>query len=205
LGIDYTIGGTIEEIADVLEKDFSLSSDEAKFSTYVLVSQMNDKVKINSEDFKLWYLGNDAKYTASVFNTHYSISISDLKIGLLKKLFVVAAVFLFTKEAGFISLGAETLVLLSECIKHIEDEEYCVFSLAVKKGRGNNRGLLTTEDLVPNRDCDGECTYRCDKWRCPYLRGDNCIIKEDNVVKIIDKLCEKSVLEKIDNCWKVKF
>lgn len=200
---EYTLNGTIDGIVEIFEKDFQLQHDEAKFSAYILTSINLGNFNSKQEDLNLWYFNNNEGYQTPILNTHYTISISDFKIALLKKLFVVACVFLATKEAGAVALGAELLVSLSECIKRISDNEYCVFSIAVRISKNNREKLLSKSNLLPNRD-QPECTYRSDKWTCPHLRGDICSLDSSDLDKILSKLCDVNAMEQIGDFWKIE-
>ena len=87
---EYVITGTPDELKEIIETNFQLNSDEARFMTTILISQSFKEEAVGLQDeMTLWYLDKSASENrAPIFNSRHSISFTDFGIEFFKKVFI---------------------------------------------------------------------------------------------------------------------
>lgn len=199
---EFILSGTIEEIVSILESDFELDTDEARFITYISTIEKRDKIVFEENELKLWYLNESTPSTAPVFKLPYTISITKFKIEMYHALFIFLGTLILSKEAGVVALGLDFIWALKESISKIEDDEYCVYGRIVDFVYATRRETFELKDIVPY-DGESQCNRRPDTWVCPHWNNETCFLTEEQIIKILDKLAERGILIKINQYWKM--
>lgn len=197
---EYEIKGTLEGMSSILQQDFDMSQDEARFLIYVLINQ--DKTSnIDKKEVNEWYLKQEEKYAGRVFNTHYSINFTNIKKELCHKAYVFLFDFFFCKGFDIFRFGVELLYVICEAMQHIKDEDYCVFSRIIELNIGN-KGRLFSFDEILTGNKEQKCDYQDEEWKCPYLRDyDECINSDEKIVLSFERLEKQNVIKRVGKFW----
>lgn len=200
---EFEINGTLEGMNSILQQDFDMSQDEARFFVYILICQDKtsnmDKTEVNE-----WYLNQEEKYASRVFNTHYSINFTNIKKELCHKAYVFLYDFFFSKGFDILQFGVELLYVIFEAVQRIKDEDYCVFSRIIELNIGN-KGRLFSYDEIMTANKEHKCDFQDENWTCPYLREyDECINSDEKRKLSLGRLEEQDVIKKVGNFWVLK-
>lgn len=197
---EFELKGTLEGMNMILQQDFDMSQDEARFFVYILINQDNTP-NIDKKEVNDWYFYQEQRYTGQVFNTHYSINFTNVKKELCHKAYVFLFYFFFCKGFDILQFGIELLYIICEAIQRIKDEDYCVFSRIIELNIGN-KGRLFSIDEIMTANREQKCDYQDENWRCPYLRKyDACINTDEKIVLSFERLEEQDVIKKVGNFW----
>jgi hypothetical protein len=197
---EYELNGTLEDIQNILQQDFDMSQHEARFLIYNLLNQ-NPTPNIDKEEINEWYLNPEEKYTGRVFNTHYSINLTNVKIELCHKACTFLCAFFFSKEFNIAQFGAELLYVICTAIQRVKDEDYCVFARIIELNVGN-KGKLFSSDQIVTANKDHKCDFQSEHWQCPYLQNDDeCTNSFEKIQLSLMQLEKQNVITKMGNCW----
>lgn len=197
---EFELKGTLEGMNSILQKDFDMSQGEARFFVYILINRSKTS-NIDKKEVDEWYLNQEEKYTGRGFNTHYSISFTNIKKELCHKAYIFLFNFFFCKDFSIFQLGIELLYVVCEAIQHIEDEDYCVFSRIIELNIGNKGKLFSYDEIVTSNK-EQKCDFQDENWRCPYLREyDECINSTAQIALSLERLEKKDVIKKVGSFW----
>lgn len=200
---EFVIKGTVDAMIKVLDKDFDMSKDEAKYFVYIMINQHNKDVvnTINKDELDIWYLTEEDKYTGKIFNTHLSINFTSVEKKLLHTAYEFLVKFIFSRDIDLVLMGADLVYAVVSAISIIEDTDYCVFSRIVELCVGNKERIFSMNDIqVKNKD--GKCDYQEEDWKCTYLgQDDNCTCNKEKIKLSFLKLEKKNIIKKVGNRW----
>lgn len=197
---EFEIKGTLEGINQILQQDFFMSEDEARFFIYIILNQ-EDTPNVDKKEVNAWYLNQGEKYTGQIFSTHYSINFNTSKKELFLRSFIFLSGFFFCKGFNISQLGLELLYIICSKIQHIKDEDYCVFSRIIELNIGSKGKLFKTDEII-TANKDQKCDYQNMNWECPYLRKDDACMNTNNKIQTSLKHLEKlNIIKKVGNSW----
>lgn len=203
---EYILKGTVEEIANVLQKDFGMSRSEAKFFVYAMADcQRDDTINAeNKEVLDAWYLEEgDNKYKGQIPHTHLVINFTTVAKNLCHSAYEFLVQYLFSKNIDLVTIGASLVYNIITSIQKIADKNYCVYARIVELCIGNRDRLIDMSEIITaNRD--GKCDYLDPKWKCPHLKKyENCNCKMEEIQKALNELAEQNILKKIGERWQL--
>lgn len=203
---EYVLKGTVEEIANVLQKDFKMSRSEAKFFIYAMADyQRDDAVNVESKEMlDAWYLEkHDSKYEGQIPYTHLVINFSTVAKKLCHLAYEFLVQYFFSKNIDLVTIGSGLVYDIISSIQKVKDENYCVYARIIELCIGNRDRLIDINEIITaNRD--GKCDYLDSKWKCPYLKKyENCDCKMEEIQKALNKLTEQNILKKIGERWQL--
>ena len=201
---EFVIRGTADGILKILEQDFSMPQDEARFLIYALISYApnQDKIIVNKNELTEWYLESSSEcYQGEILNTHLVINFTNVKKELYHKVYQFLVQYLLLKKISIIQIGADMLYIVISAIKKINDTDYCIFARIVELCLENKNTLFKKEDIFT---CNkyGKCDYQSDKWKCTYLQNvDECTCNDEKINLAFLSLESQNVIKKVDNQW----
>lgn len=201
---EYEINGTIPGMIKVLQEDFDVPLDEAKFYVYILLSN-GDKDAVNAIDRDQiinWYMSeNDEKYECRILDTHLVISFSSVKQNVLHLTYSFLSKFFFGRDIDLMIIGSELIYLIATSIKKIEDTDYCVYARIIENSIGKNDRFFDLTDIYSIFQ-NPKCDFRDEKWTCPYLgRDDDCTCNKEKVNLAIEALERQGIIKKVGERW----
>lgn len=200
---EFVLRGNIEGMIKILQKDFNVPYDEAKFIVYSLLSQSDTK-KLDKEELVLWYLADKEKYNKyneQIFNRHYAINFTMTKMTLFHMTYMFLVKYIFQRGIDFVLIGADLVYLIYSSIKKIKDTDYCVFSRIIELNIGIKGKFFSISDIV-TANKDGKCDYQEDNWKCTYMaQNENCTCNEKKVELALKKLSEQNIIKPVGDYW----
>ncbi len=200
---EFIIKGTIDGMIKILQQDFDMSYDEAKFLVYVLVNQHSGEAvnAVSKEDLDVWYLNQEDKHEGLIPNTHLAINFTNIKLGLYQKVYQFFVTFFFSREIDLVLIGADLVYVVASAIQKIEDTDYCVYARIIEICMGNKDRFFDMSDII-TANKDGKCDYQEDKWKCTYLgQEENCTCNQEKVKLAFESLTEKNLIKKVGERW----
>ena len=200
---EFVIKGTVDGMINVLNKDFDMSKDEAKYFVYIMINQHNKDVvnTINKDELDVWYLSEEDKYEGQIFNTHLSINFTAIEKKLQHAAYMFFVKFIFSKNIDIVLIGADLVSIVVSAISKIEDTDYCVFSRIVELCVGNKEKIFSIND-IKTQNKDGKCDYQEDDWRCIYMgRDENCTCNKEKIELSFLKLEQQNIIKRIGERW----
>lgn len=200
---EFELKGTLEGLNSILQQDFGMSQEEARFFVYILLNQ--DKTSnIDKKEVDEWYLNQEEKYTSRIFNTHYSINFTNIKKELCHKAYVFLFNFFFCKGFDILQFGIDLIYVICVAMQHIKDEDYCVFSRIIELNIGNKGRLFSFGEIV-TANKEHKCDFQDENWICPYLREyDECINSDEKIRLSFGQLEDQNVIKKVGDFWVLK-
>lgn len=203
----YRLTGTPLELQKILQNEFSVDKQYAKFVVRVLLTEQQPEQRDEQLD-ALWFLKNEGSYTAPIFNTRYTISFSDTRKMFLLQLAAIFTDIIVDKEPNVISIVVECILSIAQVVNHIGDNECCVYYQALNwRALNPQKEYFTVEDIYPN-DPENVCEHldmlNDEKWGCAYCHNEKCGISIEDFEKIIEELCKRNVFDKCNNMYKFK-
>lgn len=196
---EYRITGTPEEICNILQSEFLMHKDLAKFVASTLISNAanEDEKEAINENAENWWFSTDTAYTSIFLNSRYTISITKLKKEILGKLFIVFGVFATKREWTMVSAIFELMVSSYESFGYLEDYEWCIFKGAYELSK---RGYFSASNLMEKyKGTEGICLFLDKEWNCSWRQNEECGLTEKKIEEILNELCGKELLKKIDD------
>lgn len=195
---EVVLKGTINGMMKILEQDFNMSQEEAKFVIYVLTSRIHYE-SVDKEELDAWYL-SDQKYTGQILNTHLAINFTNIKQAILHKSYLFFVQYLLGRNIDLLLLGADLVYIICSAVQHIEDTDYCVFARIIEWNVFNKGHMFNIKDIV-TANKDGKCDYQSD-WNCTYRASDDdCTSNQAKIQLSLDRLAEQKLLRKIGEQW----
>lgn len=204
---EYILKGTPEEIINILQKDFMMSRNEAKFFVFTMANcQSDDSVGVTASNRELetWYLEEDSdSYAGQIPHTHLVINFSNTIKGICHMAYNFLVQYFFKQQIDVITVGADLVYHIVTSIQKIPDQSYCVYARIIELCIGNKERLINFDEIkTANRD--GKCDYLDPKWKCPYLGNiENCNCTNEDIQKALNDLAAKNVLKQVGTRWKL--
>jgi len=175
---EYHLTGTLEELQNILEDEFSMETDVAKFAVAVLTVK-DDADQVQSfDDLALWYMGQkEGPYAAPLFSSRFSVSFTEVGKEIIEQIFLQFAIGIVTGTG--LPIVPVVLSCIAAIVRHgtrIKKDECCPYYCALKwQADHPAQSLMSVEALIPG---SGTCKH-LDKiqegsWTCPYCRDDRC-------------------------------
>ncbi len=197
---EFVIKGTIEGMVKILQIDFDMDYEEAKFFIYSLMNQVNLET-VNRDELDLWYLSDKGKYSGQIFNTHFAINFTTAKKSLYHISYMFCVKYLFSRGIDLVLIGADLLYLVCTVIKKVKDVDYCVFARIIELNIGSKGKLFSMKDVV-TANKDGKCDYQDEDWKCTYLaEDDNCTCNMEKIELAFADLAEQNIIKKVGDFW----
>lgn len=197
---EFVLRGNVKGMIKILQQDFDVSYEEAKFLVYILMIR-GDIEKDNKDDLDLWYLAQDDKYNGQILDTHYAINFTAAKMAIYRSSYSFMVKYLFRKGIDVILMGADLIYVICAAISKIKDEDYCVFARVVELNVGTKGKLFAINDIV-TANKDGKCDYQEEDWKCPYLLSDdNCTCNIEKVKIALKNLQDKGIVRAVGDFW----
>ena len=174
---EIVIKGTISGIIAVLEKDFNMPYEEAKFFVYVLLNKSEDRAcnVVKQDELNHWYSNEeDDKYQGQILHTHLVINFHNIKKELIHKTYIYIWNFFISKGIEPVLIGAELIYIIVSAIKKIKDTDYCIYAKIIELCIGNKNRLFDISEVVTAIG-QGKVDYKADKWKVFFFT------KNDNV------------------------
>lgn len=197
---EYELKGTLEGLEKILQQDFDMALNEARFFIYILINQ--DKTSnTDKKELDKWYFSQEDKYTRRIFNTHYSINFTNIKKELCHNAYIFLFGFFFSRGFDIFQFGTELLYVICEAVQHVKDIDYCVFARIIELNIGN-KGTLFSIDEIKILNKEKKCDYQDENWKCPYLReNDDCINTSEKIKLSLQNLERQDIIKKVGNFW----
>lgn len=202
---EFVIKGTIPEMTKVLQKDFDMSYEEAKFFVYIMIARPNEETAndVDEDELATWYLTEDAEpYEGEILNTHLVINFTTVMEQACHPGYTFFVKFLLAKGIDLVLLGAAELAYnIVSSITKVNDTDYCVYARIVELCIDNKNRLFDEKDIVTaNRD--GKCDYQSETWECTYLgSADACTCNMDKVRLAFNNLEKENIIKKAGQKW----
>lgn len=196
---EYHLTGTPEELQNILQNEFSMEADMAKFAVAVLTTQDEMNETQDFEDLSLWYMGQKTEpYATPLLDSRFSISFTEVGKDIIEQLFLqIGAGILTGTGLPIVSL---VLSCIASIVKHgtyIMPDECCPYYCALKwRTEHPSQSYMSVQELVPRT---ATCQYldkiREGQWSCPYCRDDKCEVTNGYFDAQIRKLADRDVFE----------
>ncbi len=198
---EYVIKGTVEEMLWVLQNDFDLQYDEAKFFIYALVDRTNcDEInKIDETELNAWYMSQEEEYKGQILNTRYVITFDAVKKDIYHSVYSFFATYFITREINLLLLGAELVFIVASSIKRIAPDDYCIYARIIEMCIGNPEKLFDINDIV-TANKDGKCDY-LDVSCINQGRDSACTCNSEKVKLTFDNLEKDGVIKRVGARW----
>ena len=148
---EIVIKGTISGIIAVLEKDFNMPYEEAKFFVYVLLNKSEGRAcnVVKQDELNHWYSNEeDDKYQGQILHTHLVINFDNIKKELIHKTYIYIWNFFISKGIEPVLIGAELIYIIVSAIKKIKDTDYCIYAKIIELCIGNKNRLFDISEVV---------------------------------------------------------
>lgn len=199
---EFVIKGTVDGMIKILQQDFDMARDEAKFLVYILVNQHNGEAvnAVSKDELDVWYLDKEDKYEGLILNTHLAINFSSVKKDLYHTVFTFFAQFFFNRGIDLVLIGAELIYIVASAIQKIKDTDYCVYARIIEICMGNKERFFDMSDIV-TANKDGKCDYQ-EERKCTYLgQEENCTCNKEKVKLAFESLEEQNLIKRVGERW----
>lgn len=201
---EFVIKGTIPGMIKILQKDFDMSYEEAKFFVYVMLDRSSRETAnaVDKDELNAWYLTEETdRYKGQIAHTHLVINFTTLKKNLCHSAYIFAVKFFFSRGIDLVLLGADLIYLVAMSIKKIEDTDYCVYSRIIEYCIGDRDRFFDVSDIT-TANKENKCDYQEDNWKCTYLRdGDACTCNEKKISLAFANLAKQNIIKKVGERW----
>lgn len=201
---EFVIKGTVQGMINILQKDFDMSYEEAKFFVYIMIDRTSGEVAnaVDKEELDVWYLTEETdRYEGQILNTHLVINFTTLKKNLFHSAYIFFVKFFFSKGIDLVLLGADLVYFVAASIKKIEDTDYCIYARIVELCVGNKDRFFDVSDII-TANKEEKCDYQEEKWKCPYLEyADACTCNEEKVRLAFVNLTKQNIIKEVGERW----
>ena len=201
---EFVIKGTVPGMIKILQEDFNMSYDEAKFFVYILIDRPSgEEAKVvDKKELDTWYLMEEAdKYEGQIFNTHLVINFTTIKKNSYHLAYTFFVKFFFAKGIDLVLIGADLVYIVASSITKIEDTDYCVYARIIELCIGNNYRFFDMNEIM-TKNKEGKCDYQDENWKCTYLADfDDCTCNEEKVILAFENLAKQNIIKKVGDRW----
>ena len=202
---EYVIKGTLKGMINVLQKDFDMPFDEAKFFVYNMINQYSkdEADAVNKQELDTWYLAKEDQYKGQILDTHMVINFTNVTQSLYHAAYDFLVRYLFRRKIDLPLIGSSLVYTIGTAVKKIADTDYCVFSCIVELCVGNKERFFDESDIV-TAGKDGKCDCQEEDWKCTYLsRDDYCTCNEKKVKLSFNHLESQGIIKKVGCRWQL--
>lgn len=202
----YHLNGSLSELQEILQGQFDMGEDVAKLAVCLLVREQQQTVNgLNESETELWYFKKGERFTAPIFKTRYSVSLTDARKDLLEQLIVQFGGWLVDGDTLAFSTILSCLLAVYRAGTHIRKEECCVYYQALGwKATHASLEYFKIDDIMPHGD--GPCSYldkiQEEKWECYSCHGEECTVRADSFRVILNGLCERKVFVEFNGMYR---
>lgn len=192
---EFVIKSTVDGLIKVLEKDFDMSYDEAKFFVYIMVNQHSGETvnTISKEELNVWYLSEEDKYEGQIFNTHLVINFTSVVHNLFHTTYLFLVKWIFSRNIDLVILGANLVSDIASAITKIKDTDYCVYSRIIELCIGNKERIFDISD-IKTKNKDGKCDYQ-EEENCVYFgSNEDCTCNEEKILLSLSALEKQGII-----------
>lgn len=201
---EFVIKGTVPGMIKILQNDFDMSYDEAKFFVYIMIDRPSREVAntVDKSELDTWYLTEDSdKYEGQILNTHLVINFTTLKKSLCHVAYTFFVKFFFNKGIDLVLIGADLVYLVASSIMKIKDTDYCIYARIVELCIGSKNQFFDISDIT-TANKENKCDYLEENWRCTYLQNvDDCTCNIEKIRLAFANLEEQNIIKKIGERW----
>lgn len=203
---EFVLKGTVQGMIRILQNDFDMSYEEAKFLVYIMINRPSGEEAniVDKDELDAWYLSNESdKYKGQILNTHLVINFTTFKKNVCHVTYTFFVKFFLSKGIDLVLIGADLVYLVAMSIKRIQDTDYCVYARIVELSIGQQTVFFGIDDII-TANKDGKCDYQDNNWKCTYFgRDDECTCNEQKVRLAFDHLEEQNIIKKVGERWKL--
>lgn len=201
---EYIIKGTIDGMIKILQKDFNMSIDEAKFFIYVIIEQHSEDAinVVKKEELDNWYLTTELdKYKGQILNTRLVINFTTIKKNLLHDAYIFFVKYFFSRQIDLVLIGANLVYLVVSSLKKIKDTDYCIYARILELYIKNKNSFFDEKNII-TANKEGKCDYQEIDWKCTYLgKDDNCTCSEQKIKLAFTSLENQNIIRKVGEHW----
>lgn len=196
----YRLTGTLTELQELLQSEFCMDEETAKFSICLLIPDQQQAVDtLNETNTALWYLNEHERFTTPIFKSRFSICFTDAKKIILDQLVIQFGGLLFDGDTLAFTTILSCLLALYRSGTYIKDEECCVYYQALNwKATHSSQDYFYPEEILPKSQ-ENVCSHldliKDGKWKCSSCHREQCDITAKFFSDILDALCERNVLK----------
>lgn len=202
----YHLTGTFSELQELLQSEFDMKKDDARFSVCLLLMEQQPTVEALDEEMAaLWYLNKQESFTAPIFKLRFSISLTDMKKALMDQLIIQFSGMLVDKDALTFTTIMSCLLAIYRSGTYIKDEECCVYYQALEwKSTHATQDFFKVEDILP-KEPENVCLYleniKNGTWKCFECHNEVCETSAEKYRYILDDLCRRNVFMERNNMY----
>lgn len=204
----YHLTGTLEELQNILQTEFSMEADVAKFTISILTVKDEMNQAQDSDEMALWYVGQKTDpYATPFLDSRFSISFSEVGKDIMGQLFLQFGAGLLTGSGlPIVSFALSCIASLVKHSTYIKPDECCPYYCALKwRATHQSQSLMSVSDLIPKvTTCSYLDKIHEEQWSCPYCRDDKCEVTEKYFNTVIRRLADKDVFEFIGDLFRFK-
>lgn len=202
----YRLEDTLENLQRILQSQFEMQADAAKFFVCLLVKDQKQNAEEEDLQTELWYLEKHDRYTTPIFESRFSISFTELKKNMAELLFQQFGTLIDDKEMINFSTILNCFLAVYRSGTIIQKRECCVYYQALnwKKMHASQEYFCVEEILPKNGEnvCEHLDYIRDKKWECNLCSKENCHANLENFSIILDGLCERNVFKKYNSMYR---
>lgn len=200
---EYRLTGTLPELQKLLQQEFDMDFQEAKFAACLLaLEQISEKDEIDEEQAALWFLQDSDEYATAILQTRFSISLTDACKNLIGQLATPVLEILTGLDSFTIINVLACVGAIVSAVTYIKDNECCAYFQALKwKAIHPSEKYFMLDEIFPNTP-DGFCLYlNSEKWTCTKCHKEICEMDKTTFKQILDELCDRNVFKKFNNMY----
>lgn len=142
---EFVIKGTIPGMIKILQEDFDMPYEEAKFFVYTMIERPSEGAAsvVDEDELNAWYLTEEAElYQGELFRTHFVINFTTLKKSVCHTAYTFFVKFFFSREIDLVLIGVDLIYLVASSLQKVQDTDYCVYARIVECCIGNKGSIL---------------------------------------------------------------
>ncbi len=219
---EYILTGDIEDIVFTLTEDFDQSDDLARFTTYILTTQItqdnkdSDRLHFSQKELNAWYLDPHIPEAASpIFNLPYSICLTEAKLNVIESLYFILPDIILginSHEIDSLRMVLEFIwglfFILNKSTQKIENAHLCIYRKIVKHLQERKEYEFSVKQIIPYCEknsyenecvCAHEFPYTFGKEICAhYSSSDDCPnacgLNRNKIHQILVEMKERGII-----------
>lgn len=205
---EYHLTGTPEELQNILQNEFFMDADMAKFAVAILIAEDEMNQAQDFDDLALWYVRQKTEpYATPLLDSRFSISFTEVGKDIVEQLFLQFGAGMLTGTG--LPIVPLVLSCIASIVKHstyIKPDECCPYYCALKwRAEHPSQSLMSVQELIPKNETCQYLDKICEgQWVCPYCRADKCEVTEKYFDAQIRELADRDVFEFTGNLFYFK-
>lgn len=189
----YHIEGTFSKLQELMQSQFAMDQETAKFSVCLLIMDQQQFTKeLDELHDSLWYLDKHEHFTTPVFKSRFSISFTDAKRNILDQLAVQFGGMLVDGDSFAFSTILSCLLALYRSSTFIKDDECCTYYQALNwKATHGKQEYFRVSDILPV-DPENVCSHldfiKDQKWKCCFCHAEKCSATDETFSTMLERL-----------------